>query len=525
MIRLLGSDPEWMELLRQEGVSFCPDDAGVDIADSRASVVVIDRDPFPSERESLRRFVSRGRGVLSSARLAARIWPDDACCRPTRIRYLLPDKTDLFRDVGVTHLDTDGCLSTRANSGFSDRGRQALYAGKLGDGWAVLLPFEISTVLADRRSAPRAFYASAPRQVTENVSRVNRGEVRRIVANSLNYLLAQQGLCYVANSCVPTGKIGLFGFRIDTDFDTPASHPAVVSLSGRTHVPFTWFLNVEACESTLGDVVRVLAGQDLQLHCYRHVVHTDYDSNRLELVTGKDLLAAHGIVTVGAAGPFGDWTPAWAEALADSGFEYSSEFTLAYDDTPFRAVHDGSPSQVLQVPVHPVCLGRLRAAGATPRQILSYYRRIAERQALRHEPCFLYGHPGNLAAEHEWMAKLLDEAITICGGASTLTDYAAWWRERERIEYHVFQDAEFLTLEVTRPNRDFGIRVVRGDRETIVPAMSGRFRFAKMQWRERTRYVPTGSEVAGGSRLRRLSALREWRRRRQRQTTKDGERS
>jgi hypothetical protein len=521
MIRLLGSDLQWLELLRQEGVPLVSEGAGDDIADSCASVVVIDRDPSPSECEGIRHFVSLGRGVLSSARLAAQLWPSDVDCRSMRIRYLLPDKTAVFRDVGVTHLDTDGCVCASSNCGFTDRGRHALYAGELGGGWAVLLPFEISTVLADRNTTPRAFHASTPRQVTETVSRVNRGEVRRIAANSLAYLLAQQDLRYIAKPSVPPGSRGLFGFRIDTDFDAPSHYPAIVSLSGRARVPFTWFLNVEAGEAVLRDVVNGLAGQDLQLHCYRHEVHADYDSNRRELGTGRELLAKHGVVPVGAAGPFGDWNEEWARALSDLGFWYSSEFALAYDDTPFRPIVDGSPSQVLQVPVHPVCLGRLRAAGATPQQIHAYFLGVARRQTSRQEPCLLYGHPGHLAADGSLMARLLDEVAATCGSGSTLTDYAAWWRERERVEYLVVQDEDVLTLDVASPNSEVGIRVVRGDSEAVVPAVPRRVRLRELHWRRRERYVPTESEIAGSIRPSRLAALREWRRRRQRQTAKE----
>ncbi|UCG43903.1 MAG: hypothetical protein JSU73_04610 [candidate division WOR-3 bacterium] len=520
MIRLLGSDLQWLELLRQVGVPLATERARCDVADSCASVVVIDRDPSPSESEGIRRFVSLGRGVLSSTKLAAQVWPGDVNCRSTRIRYLLPDRTAVFRDVGVTHLDTDGCVSASSNCGFTDRGGHALYAGELGGGWAVLLPFDVSAVLADRKTAPRAFHALAPRQVTETVSRVNRGEVRRIAANSLAYLLARQDLCYVAKPSVPPGGRSLFGLRIDTDFDAPGHYPAVVSLSGRTGVPFTWFLNVEAGEAVLKDVVNGLAGQDLQLHCYRHEVHADYDSNRRELVTGKELLVKHAVVPVGAAGPFGDWNEEWARALSDLGFQYSSEFALAYDDTPFRPIVDGSPSRVLQVPVHPVCLGRLRAAGATPQQIQAYFLDVARRQTARQEPNLLYGHPRNVAADCELTANLLDEVTALCGSGSTLTNFAAWWIERERVEYQVVQDDDALTLDVASSGSEVGIRVVRGDSEAVVPAVPGRVRLRELHWRHRERYIPTEPEIAGSIRLGRLAALREWRRRRQRQTAR-----
>jgi hypothetical protein len=520
MIRLLGSDLHWLELLRQEGVSFSAGDADDDIADSSASVVIVGRDPSPSDQEGIRRFVSRGHGILASAKHAAQVWPSDVRFRSMPTKYLLPDSTAVFRDVGVAHMDTEGCVPIHSNCGFTERGSHALYAGELGGGWAVLLPFDASDVLARRGTVTRAFHALAPRQVTETVSRVNRGEVRRIVANSLNYLLAKQGMCYVAKSHLPPGSCGLFGFRIDTDFDSPGCYPSVVSLSHTAGIPFTWFLNIEAHEGFLADAVNGLAGQDVQLHCYRHVVHADYDSNRRELAAAMEFLSKHSIVPVGAAGPFGDWNETWTKALADYGFRYSSEFGIAYDDIPFRPIVEGAPSQVLQVPVHPVCLGRLRAARANSQQIRGYLKGVARRQASRNEPCFVYGHPENVACHANLMAKLLDELLAICGGGSTLTEYAAWWLKREHLDYRVVQDVETITLDVARPSHEVGIRIVKGDLEALVPAVSGRLRSGGLQWRQRGRYVPTKSEIAGSVRPGRLAALREWRRRHQRQTTR-----
>jgi hypothetical protein len=126
-----------------------------------------------------------------------------------------------------------------------------------------------------------------------------------------------------------------------------------------------------------------------------------------------------------------------------------------------------------------------------------------------------------VAVEGEWMAKLLDGVAEVCGSSSTLTAYAAWWLERERVDYYVSQDSDALTLDVATPSPEIGIRIVRGDSEAVVPAVPTRVRLGGIQWRQRRRYIPTESEIAGSTRVSLFASLREWRRRRQRQTARE----
>jgi hypothetical protein len=235
---------------------------------------------------------------------------------------------------------------------------------------------------------------------------------------------------------VPAKLSGVFGFRVDTDFGPRQDLEAVARLADRVGMTFSWYVNVGAHAAHL-DLFADLArrGHDIQLHCQRHTVYPDYARNLENFSNGKAAMAVAGITPVGIVAPFGEWNPNLNRALAELGFEYSSEFCLAYDDLPFRPVVGGRPGKVLQVPVHPICLGRLVAARAGAEQMLAYFRSVIDLQVARQEPCFLYDHPERIAQFSDVLADVLLYGKERCGSVTTLTEFARWWQRRERFDW------------------------------------------------------------------------------------------
>ena len=111
-------------------------------------------------------------------------------------------------------------------------------------------------------------------------------------------------------------------------------------------------------------------------------------------------MRAAGIEPVGFAAPHGRFNGGLHAALESLGVSHSSEFGLAYDDLPFFP-YEG---RVLQIPVHPICLGVFLEAHneatcppwtpADAAQLaLSHFERMIDEKRLAGEPIFLYGHP------------------------------------------------------------------------------------------------------------------------------------
>ncbi len=517
MISLLGNDIHWRQLLGQEGVAFRTGATGREL--DQTAVLILDRKPMRSEETAIRKFADSGGTVLASTAFAARVWPDIGFSSK-RLRYIVPDDSNLFRNVGVVQLETRGCIPRQANAGRTPDGTPAIYAGRFGQGWCVLLPFEVPTLLAGTGTSVRTFHADTPsRSVSETVARVNRGEVRRLVANSLKFLLARVGRPYVHLACIPAGTSGLIGFRVDTDFDAAGELQAVVRLSERLGLQFSWFLNAQALEQTVDRVADDLKGQDIQLHCYFHKVYPNLRRNLDNLSRGRELLRRAGINPTGVAGPFGEWTTGWNEALAELGFAYSSEFCLAYDDLPFRPVVDGIETRVLQIPVHPVCPGRLLSARADKETVVSYFKRYVDLQAARGEPCFMYGHPGRVSRLADEIGRVLAYGRQQCGTWTSMTDYATWWRKREQAGYAVSSHSGELVIEVHQGQDGIDLLVEQEGSRAAVPLRTGRTSLSELDWRPMPRrFVFDRRELREACRRSAVLSLKERLRRFRRQT-------
>jgi hypothetical protein len=426
MIVLYKDEPYWRQLLDQEGVTF---EVGWHGQQS-TPVVVLPCVPDRGDVASLRQYLENGGGLVAGAESASRLFPGLQFARK-RLRYILPDASRLFTNVGIVDIEGPGWRIAGANAGLMQNGRPALLAGESGAGRFVILPFEPASVLAGRNATQRRFLSGGSRLPVETVSRVARGEVRRLVANCLRLLLWQRGLPYVHLGYTPAGATGLFGFRVDTDESGQSAMKAMEQLADERGLKFTWFVNTGA-RAFDPDGVRSLAanGHDVQLHCHRHRVFADFENNSANITRGVAELTKALARPVGFAAPYGSWSTGLDRAMTQTGFEYSSEFAWDYDDLPCYPIVNGRRSTVLQVPVHPICTGSLRSARADARSMESYFDAVLRSQAARGEPCLLYDHPDGAERHAEVLRHVLAEATRWFSRATTMTDYARWWQRR-----------------------------------------------------------------------------------------------
>jgi hypothetical protein len=276
---------------------------------------------------------------------------------------------------------------------------------------------------------------------------------------------------------------------------------------------FSWYVNVGAHAAHL-DLFADLArhGHDIQLHCQRHTTYPDYSRNLNNFRQGKDEMASAGITPVGVVAPFGEWNPNLNRALEELGFEYSSEFCLAYDDLPFRPVLGGRLSKVLQVPVHPICLGRLVAARASAAQMTAYFRSVIDLQVARREPCFLYDHPERIAQFSDVLTDVLHYGKERCGSVTTITDFARWWQRRERFAWTPRMSEKGLEIRAEAGGDDFSVVVERDGHYATLPAAPGKYALTALKWRALPEPVPFNPRAvaarAPNLRLKASSSLR-----------------
>ncbi len=482
MIGLLGSDQYWQLVLRQEGVSLVTNSLNKPVP---ISVLVLDRVPTERETSQIAEYARAGGAVLADARSAARVWPE---LRPSRhrIRYLLPDGSPFFHNVGPVDLETVGWQLPDARYGSADSGRPALAASQLARGWLVVLPFEAGRVIAEVGSQPRRFFADTPRFPTETVSKVSRGEVRRLLANCLRWLLNQQGLPYVHLAYVPSGCVSILGLRVDTDFGSRAELEATAELARQAGMKLSWYVNVGHHRSELdlfGELAR--AGHEVGLHCLRHAVSRDYRRNRVDFEQAQQVMRAAGLDPVGAAAPYGEWHPSLGRVYHELGFAYSSEFSYGYDDLPSRPVAADGTRQVWQVPVHPICTGRLLAARAVKLDIYRYFRGYVRTQVARQEPCLLYDHPAHLVQGFDVWRELLEYGQQECGAWTTLGRFARFWQRRDTVRLEVAATKDRVAIELTGPADDCPVVVELAGRQALLPPVSGEYQLDELVWVER----------------------------------------
>jgi hypothetical protein len=260
---------------------------------------------------------------------------------------------------------------------------------------------------------------------------------------------------------------------------------------------FSWFVNVGKHKAHL-DLFADLArrGQDIQVHCRRHTVYPDYKRNLRNFRAAKEAMTSAGIDPCGVVAPYGEWNPNLNRAFEELGFEYSSEFCVAYDDLPFRPVvterENAVPrlSKVLQVPVHPICLGRLVAARASEQQMAAYFRRVIDLQVSRQEPCIIYDHPERIGQFEDLLSDVLAYGKERCGSTTTMTDYARWWQRREKFAWGATVSGKTLQITATSEDSDLTILVEQDGRCAELPSSSGEYDLSGLDWRPLPEPIP-----------------------------------
>jgi hypothetical protein len=250
-----------------------------------------------------------------------------------------------------------------------------------------------------------------------------------------------------------------FSFRIDADGFTESSTQAGLRIADKAGLPFTWFIDTGAWKKARRWLSRLREhGQDVQLHCFRHMTYASREVNDINIRKGLQELSRSGITPNSIVSPLGYNYEGFAQAIKDHGFVYSSEFGYAVDDLPsFPWNNDKYP---LQIPVHPASSGVLRKAGFSSEEQFAHLFAVVERRCAADGICILYDHPnGGLDTRELQYADLFDRLRNRCYEYICMPDYCRIWLgrpknptilfDRGRIEVDGFRDNGFRLEQVT----------------------------------------------------------------------------
>lgn len=458
-IGLLHQSLPWASLLDQIGVHWKVIDSYTPIAVADFSVVISNRPLSENEKFALTDYAASGGAVLYTT-AAGNIVPNRSVSK-RYVRSLPPAAANDHRYSEI--------LDLFSQTYFFNNGT-FLLSEALGAGFISYCGIDIDRMFAAASPVRKGFYAKRKRLPHEIVAKRTRGPLRQIIQSHLEFLHHQRRLPFVHKWFYPSERQTVFTFRIDSDKGTQSQIEEIYQLSERFDVPTTWFLDVKSHEQWL-DYFSQFTRQEIGVHCYDHTVFNNEAMNRENFEKALRLLNNHHLHPVGIAAPTGAWNDAIGSAIRHLGFSYSSEFAYDYDNLPsFPLIGNGS-SPVVQLPVHPTCIGTMRRERMTPEEMVQYYIGVIERKIELREPVCLYHHPAH------GTNGVFEEVFRYINGKKILklsyAEYAAWWKRRQDFSVRGLLDGDRITFDAQNVSDDTFIRISRnGRRESIVRVQS-----------------------------------------------------
>lgn len=428
--------------------------------------VVLSNASLDKERRAiLAGYVQAGGAVLDTGHLFGELSPG----RFERVHAgsLLPeDGDDVFGDLWLLdlHQTVRRRFGAERLAGFVD-------LGAFGAGAVAHLPFDIERAVAGVHAVRKRFAVGAGMYADEITSRVAKGELALLVERALRWLHARRALPYLHRWPFPSRAPGVFAYRVDSDYGTRLQIEDLHERAARNNIPLTWFLHVAAHERWL-ERFAAFERDEIGLHCYRHRTFDAEPENTANIAEARALMERAGLSPRGFAAPNGFYNRGLADALAHAGFDYSSEFSYDYDNFPSFPSIGGVPRKVLQVPVHPVCIGSLIRAKADDEMMARYFRTIIDRSLRIRRPAMLYHHPGH----ERWDVMEDGFRYALERGLLPLTmgSYADWWRRRLGTRFQATLEEDTIVLHVLNAADDVEIacRAEDGSAGFIAPGLT-----------------------------------------------------
>jgi peptidoglycan/xylan/chitin deacetylase (PgdA/CDA1 family) len=481
LLGILKQEFGWQQILEQEGIlyqvlSIFPSDY--------SAPIIVNRQLDKSEIPAVQTFLKNGGAILTDFPNLASII-DNFDYKPSKISYLLNDDSDTFNNIAIIDLHLDGYKS-----------KSKIYQNNYGKGFIIALPFDVNQTMCDTRNERKPFYYPSRKFPNEVVSKASKGEVRKLAVNCIRKLFAKMNLPYLHLWYYPNQYQSAFAFRVDTDDGPEDSLRATFDLEEKSGIKFTYFVNTkvhpapmyigaekEVKEDDINEQVSehrcgarpTLTNnqRDFQIHCFEHKVFKDYQTNYNNIKKAKTILENSGTKPIGFVSPFGFWNENLQKAMEDLNIEYSSEFSLAYDDLPFYPILENRRSSVLQIPVHPVCIGRLVHASLTKENRIDYYNRYFFRQLQANEPIFIYDHPHRIAQFPDIFSEVLNNAKKLPDiWLTDMTEFYYWWKARLSTLNKTKWRIENQSLKVETLNQDSRLYlhiITPNNKQTFIP--------------------------------------------------------
>jgi len=375
-------------------------------------------------------YIKSGGSILIEADIAEWLFNIDIVL--VFVRTIESDYGPIFNGVLPGFIQTKLFLSRKADLLETGSGKKLVQIYTSGKGTALILPGGFSKTILDTKIRRRNFSTSAENLPSERVARISKHTIREVIQKSLENLHFVRQLPFISLSPFPNGKRSIFNLRIDTDFASEKEIESFYQLCLKHEISATWFVETKSAKDRMEQFSQ-MQNQEIGLHCFQHKVSDKYSFNKSDIHSGTEILNKANIPFWGYAAPYGEWNISQAKAIEQAEFIYSSEFSLDYDNLPFFPYLNDHFSSALQIPVHPISLGRLKNAMHSEMEIKNYYKNVIRNRIDHDQPIFIYDHPTSANVNSiNWLVEYIHKQnIQNC----SLRDYAQWWKKRLEVKW------------------------------------------------------------------------------------------
>jgi len=447
-IGILRYEAGWEILLRQIGVNWKVISTSDELNQESFSALIVNAEPTSLQEKYLEEYLVEGGAILAVGSYVQYLMHSKL-----KRKYFSSLPPSLFGSFGqMTMMDvySAGILDV---SSFNQT-HQLPSVHKIGKGVLAAIPFNVNDLVLDIRSMRKNFYFTKDRLPNEIVATVSKGNLRRFITEILQFLHHERGLPFIHKWYYPESRETIFTFRVDSDQGSPAEVNDLHSLCEGRSIKTMWFIDAKSHEQWLSRF-RDFGEQDIGIHCYEHMTFSTEEKNLPNILKALSLMNAEGLRPKGAAAPYGTWNPSISSVFEQIGAGFSSEFSLDYDDLPFFPFVEGKLSPVLQIPIHPICVGSMRRTRYSANEMKRYFLQLIDTKLLQREPLCLYHHPTH---HHlNLFADVFDYIRSKQIDNYSYPEYASWWRKRDEIGWTHHFDRAKDELSAHCTDRDCGV--------------------------------------------------------------------
>jgi hypothetical protein len=461
-IGLAGGNKGWETILQQEGFAWLLLDQSnaPELAGDKSCLIIHNKSEVSGEE--ITDYITQGGTVLFEAVKFSELFKRKI--KSTKVRSVFPQENGSFKSLGLLDIYEQTYIVNGNSFNLLDRNLN-IFSGIIGKGNFYIIPFDLERLYSDHRCRRKRFPAERKELPSEIVSTVSKGQLRRLVKILIEEIYRQKDLPLIQKWYWSTASESCFAFRVDTDYCAAEDATNLFKICRENELSATWFIDTED-DNRIRQVYANLEEQETAFHCDRHRVFKNIGKNRYYLDKGLDKLAAVDLSVSGYAAPFGEWNEALAAVLEEKGFSYSSEFSLNYDDLPYYPFTARQSYSVLQIPIHPISLGRLRRSHFTEKEMVKYFQELIDHKIEEQEPVVIYHHPAHrhFAVINEIFQYVRSKKIP----TMNFEQWAMWWKFREQINLQGELRKNKLALSCGE-EVDFHIKITYQDKYCIIP--------------------------------------------------------